>query len=49
MYDVATEDSMSELETAVRLLADEEAAGEPDHEYLFHWNSGGKENLVCSC
>ena len=29
VYDAATEDSMNELETAVRLLADEEAVGEP--------------------
>ena len=29
VYDIATEDSMNELETAVQLLADEEAVGEP--------------------
>ncbi|CAE7399595.1 unnamed protein product [Symbiodinium pilosum] len=35
VYDVATEDSMNELETAVQLLADEEAVGEPVSTNIF--------------
>ena len=39
VYDIATEDSMNELETAVQLLADEEAAGEPVTTNIFFPNS----------